>query len=141
MRTLMAAALVAALLSGCDPGSKTNPVNRLNVKDKGAREKAAEELVAQGKDAVPAVIDLMQRGDLTDAMTSAGILARIGGPSVEPLEAYVKDGSKKNRGWACWALGEIGPAAKDALPALKAAEKEASLRNVAAEAIAKIEKR
>jgi len=63
------------------------------------------------------------------AITLLGRLEAEAGPAVPELtEALKQSPYPQNRQRAAWALGKIGPAASDALPALKAAANEADPR-------------
>ncbi|MCA9070686.1 MAG: HEAT repeat domain-containing protein [Planctomycetaceae bacterium] len=76
------------------------------------------------------------------AITFLGRLEKSAGPAVPDLvNALQESPDRHNRERAAWALGKIGPAAKDALPALHAAVKsqDARLERIALLSIAEIE--
>jgi hypothetical protein len=86
--------------------------------------------------AVPGLVRALQSGDVATAEEAGRALARLGAPAVPPLTAELQRGSQI----AAWALGEMGPAAKDAVPALIAAlgDKEKHMRAAALRALGKI---
>lgn len=97
-------------------------------------------IAALGKGAVPKCIEFMKGNDPADALEACSVLAKLGGDAVPALVDLLKKGEGRSRSWAAFALGEMGPAAKEALPALEEAKKVHTLSTVAAEAIAKISK-
>ncbi len=95
---------------------------------------------ALGKGAVPKCLEFMKGDDPADAIEACSVLAKLGGDAVPALVDLLKNGEGRSRSWAAFALGEMGPAAKAALPALEEAKKVHALSTVAAEAIARISK-
>ena len=77
----------------------------------------------------------------TVARCAEDALAYIGAPSVPHLVNALERGDSGLRAQSARALERIAPAAKDALPALREAlkDKEAYVRQAAAEAIEKIQ--
>ncbi|MFH1829788.1 MAG: HEAT repeat domain-containing protein [Pseudomonadota bacterium] len=71
---------------------------------------------------------------------AADALVEIGSGAVPALIAALKDSNQEVRSCAAWALGKIGPAAKDAVPALIAALKDQDweVRYSSAKALRKI---
>lgn len=85
------------------------------------------------------------RGDWREMKNAAESLSKMGEAAVPPLIEALHDRELKVRIAAAHILGEIGPAAKDAVPSLTAALKDrsgipggASMVDVAAEALGKI---
>ncbi|MCC6741495.1 MAG: HEAT repeat domain-containing protein [Planctomycetia bacterium] len=95
-------------------------------------------LAGRGTGTLPVLVYLMTGEDTATAMAAAEEAARIGGPAVPALAGVLGSKAPRGRGWAAWALGEIGPAARDARPALTAALTDPELRAAATEALRKI---
>ena len=104
---------------------------------------AVKALVHLGKDqpgvAVGYLVDAMER-DADLRLEAAMALARIGAASVDSLRGRVGHADAGVRLWAVRSLGEIGPSAKDAIPALEGAagDADAGVRDAAARALKKI---
>lgn len=89
-----------------------------------------------GKRAVPALIKILERNDLTGQYLAAGQLGRLGDQrAVEPLIAVLNLGDSVTSKWAMAALGDIGDnrAVDHLIPLLKGEN-----RWIAAEALGKI---
>jgi hypothetical protein len=95
-------------------------------------------LSRQGSHAIPVLIYLMTGDDTATAIAAAEEAVRIGPDSIPALISVLRSKSPRGRGWAAWALGELGPAAKDARKALTAAQSDPELRVSAGEALRKI---
>jgi HEAT repeat protein len=101
---------------------------------------AAAEMGPKAKDAVPMIADLLWT---ESSLAAARTLARIGRASVSRLlQAIGEEDDWYPRATAAWALGEIGPDARDAIPALEALagdeDQDEDVSRAAAEALAKI---
>ncbi|MEK7467606.1 MAG: HEAT repeat domain-containing protein [Planctomycetota bacterium] len=94
-------------------------------------------LSKQGPAAIPILIYLMTGESTQTAIAAAEEIAKLGAESVPALTALLKS-KAPHRGWAAWALGEIGPPARDAREALQSAESDPALRVAAGEALRKI---
>lgn len=94
------------------------------------------------KELVTTLLDLLDDADAEVRQSVAQALAKIGRQSVSPLVTILKDEKKSaaTRANAAYVLGQIGPAAREAIPALSKAVKEENkdLRKRAAFAIANI---
>ena len=96
---------------------------------KAVREWALEALQAMGPAAAPAAAALARKlGDASLEYTmapvgtghvAAYILGQIGAPAVPALIEALESDSRRARRWAAETLAQIGPAAKDAVPALR----------------------
>ncbi len=106
-------------------------IRLLDARDDHTRQAAAYALGAIGKDATEAIPKLVERlGEpeprrsafetpVTDVALSAAVaLGRMGEDTVGPLERCLADKRPGVRGHAAFALGEIGPVAKAAIPSL-----------------------
>jgi HEAT repeat protein len=87
-----------------------------------------------GKDAVLILIDRLCRYPADEADLAARVLAQIGAPSVPELVKALDDPSPAVRKRALWALGVIGPDAREAIQAISdiLTDKDATLRSLAA---------
>ncbi|KAF0240608.1 MAG: hypothetical protein FD180_4850 [Planctomycetota bacterium] len=94
-------------------------------------------LAKQGPAAIPILIYLMTGESTQTAIAAAEEIAKLGAEAVPALTALLRS-KAPHRGWAAWALGEIGPAARDAREALKSAQSDPELRVAAGEALRKI---
>jgi len=94
-------------------------------------------LAKQGPATIPILIYLMTGESTQTAIAAAEEIAKLGADAVPALSALLRS-KAPHRGWAAWALGEIGPAARDAREALKAAHSDPELRVAAGEALRKI---
>jgi len=94
------------------------------------------------KELVPPLIDALKDSDGEVRQAAAGALLQIGAEAVGPLVEVVKDDKKDKalRANAAYLLGHLGPAAREALPALAGALKDdnAEVRRRAAFAIGSI---
>src|SRR5262249_2051203 len=94
------------------------------------------------KELIPVLLERLTDEDADVRQHVVHTLARIGQPAVAPLLDILKekDGAKEKRANAAYALGKIGPAAREALPALTQAFKapDRELRPRAAFAIAHV---
>jgi HEAT repeat protein len=119
-------------------------VKLLQHKDVALRTESAKTLTARGPDAKEAVAPLataMQDKFPAVRTAASQALAAIGKPAVPDLIRLLKSGDTNVRSRSAWALGKIGPDAKEAIPALTQAAKdpEASVWTEAREAIIKIQ--
>ncbi|MCE9584283.1 MAG: hypothetical protein K8T20_17490 [Planctomycetes bacterium] len=101
---------------------------------------SSAELARGGKEAIPFLLWQLTGDDTPDAMRAADAFVAMGSDAVEPLDKVVRSKAAHGRNWAIWALGKIGATAKPAADGIRAAGKEAAFRQVAAEALLKIEK-
>ncbi len=103
---------------------------------------ALDALAELGPDAAPAIPELIAMIDDTakENFAARWVLAKIGPPAVPALIPLLKSDSRKVRVTAIDALAEIGPAAREALPALQELQSESdrNIRSSASMAIAKI---
>lgn len=85
----------------------------------------------------------LRGGEDLDAMFASERLAEIGRPSVEPLCALLSERGAAHRYFAAAALGEIGPDAEAAVPALieALADADPELRSGGLEALGRIARR
>ncbi len=97
-----------------------------------------KELEGKGKEAIPTCIALLGSEDPSQADRASDLLARIGGDAVPALVQALEAGQDRSRARAALALGRMGPAAREAIPALERAQAVPSLKDAASEAIAKI---
>jgi hypothetical protein len=95
-------------------------------------------LSKQGAVAAPVLVYLMTGDDTATAIAAAEEIAKLGTDGIPALVALLESRAPQGRGWAAWALGEMGKAAKGARPALEKAAKEPALRSAAEEALRKI---
>ncbi len=139
----------ATTLSEIGPPAKAAvPALKEALEDKAwyVRKAAAEALGNMGpaaREAVPA-LEKALKDELENVRVAAGAaLAKLGLPqrAVPVLIAEMEDESGSCRSYAAWTLGEIGAAAKPAVPALKEAleDKVWYVRHAAAEALKKIQ--
>ena len=84
------------------------------------------------------LVKMLQSTNPDVARGAAHDLIMSGATAVPVLLKLLQEGSASVRGYAIQILGEIGPAAKDAVPALEAALQDASLRPAAETALQKI---
>jgi hypothetical protein len=145
---------VAALLQKSCPGAVPELVARLsdpslalrsnvtgalrnNVRDGDPRQHAAHlPAVAAAKKAAAEI------EDTTSEVNLQGALSALGAPAIPYLVADLKHASRDLRWGAAAGLGMMGPAARDALPALEAAAREEKDQTVAdrmAEAIKEVQ--
>jgi HEAT repeat protein len=100
---------------------------------------AAAEIGPAAQDAVPMIADLLWT---ESSLTAARALAKIGRASVPRLVQALREEGWYPRANAAWALGDIGPDARDAIPALEAlagdVDQDEEVSRAAAEALAKI---
>ena len=101
---------------------------------------AVADLGTAGKDAVPALVALLEKADeetLWHVERALGSIGSEAGTAVPALTAKLQDKSPKVRAYAAYALGRIGEAAKPAVPALVTAVKdpEATVRREAVKAV------
>ena len=100
---------------------------------------AAAEIGPAAGEAVPMIADLLWT---ESSLAAARALARIGGASVPRLVQALAEEDWYPRANAAWALGEIGPEAREAIPALEALardeDQDEEVRQAAAEALEKI---
>jgi HEAT repeat protein len=126
---LLGLGFVAAPAAQEDRKDTANLVRRLQGKDVEARAKASLELVRQGKEAVPALLGLVEGKDEDVAGRAIDLLGRIGPAAADAVPALGKIvkadpvAQKSNTLRAMRALGQIGPKAKRAVPELLAALK------------------
>ena len=113
--------------------------------DEVVRIRAAERLAALGRDAEPALprlIDALNASDMKGQFRPMilRVLAGIGRPAVRPLVAALKHEDVRVRSGAAEALGEIGPNAAEAAPAMVGALKDPrpDVRAAAASALASV---
>jgi HEAT repeat protein len=83
------------------------------------------------------------RGDLTVAARAAVALAGVGGPAVPALARAGSADTERSgqvRAVALFALGEMGPVARDALPVIRAGanDRVPAVRNAAARALRQV---
>jgi hypothetical protein len=156
-RNWMVAGLIAVALTACEAenksqngggGSASPPADAANydwvIKAREAEatdpKSASSALAKGGKDALPFLIWQLTGDDTPVAMKAADALVSMGADAVAPLDRVVRSKAAHGRNWAIWALGQIGAPAKSAAPGIKEAGKEAAYRQVAAEALTRIEK-
>ncbi len=95
--------------------------------------------------AVPALVQVLADSSAAVRLEAAAALARLGIPQAQAgipvLVAALKDRTYDSRREAACALGKIGPAARQALPALREAcqDRYQLIRKAAAEALAAVE--
>lgn len=89
---------------------------------------ALERLGTGAEAATPALIDLLEKGNTDASAHAACALANVGDQAVPLLVTAMKN--EKARYWAMLALGEMGPAAKPAVPELVSmlADKDPNVR-------------
>jgi HEAT repeat protein len=80
-----------------------------------------------------------KEAELADAAVSA--LAKIGEPAVTPLVQVLQDGHTHRRRRAAKALGQIGPIAYSAIPALTLGLKDPEFEQAAARALMRVDQR
>jgi HEAT repeat protein len=155
MRTFMILALIAAFFPPLAAAQDKKPANdpkkllaRLlddvkQTKDVDRQVQAAMGLADFGSDAAPALPALLaalesKNEDLR--LNSAIVLGKIGKASVAPLAELLDTGDKDVRFYAIWALGWVGPEARDVAPTLiKAmADKDDNIRRKAAYSLGRI---
>jgi HEAT repeat protein len=87
-----------------------------------------------GKDAVPVLIERLCRYPADEADLAARVLAQIGAPSVPELVKALDDPSPAVHKRALWALGVIGPDAREAVQPVSnfLTDKDATIRSLAA---------
>jgi HEAT repeat protein len=87
-----------------------------------------------GKDAVPILIERLCRYPADEADLAARVLAQVGAPSVPELVKVLDDTSPAARKRALWALGVIGPDAREAVQPVSnfLTDKDATMRALAA---------
>jgi HEAT repeat protein len=111
--------------------------------DEDIRNLAADALAELGPAAAPAIPDLiaLMGEDFNHNYLARWVLASIGSAAVPALLPLLQSESKKVRATAIDTLAEIGPAAREALPALQdlALKSDKNTRMTIASAIAKIE--
>jgi len=95
-------------------------------------------LAAGGAGAMPVLAWIMTGPDTADAIAAAEEAAAIGPPAIPGLLAILDSNASRGRGWAAWALGEMGPKAAAALPSLEKAADDGAAGAAAREAILKI---
>lgn len=106
-------------------------IRLLDAQDVGTRNDAARLLEAIGRDAAPAVPKLIEKlaepeprrraveMPVTDVGLSAAVaLGAIGDDALEPLVDSLRDQRPRVRELAAFALGEMGPDAREAVPSL-----------------------
>ena len=101
---------------------------------------AANALAKGGKDALPFLVWQLTGDDTPVAMKAADALVSMGADAVPALDRIVRSKAAHGRNWAIWALGQIGAASKPAASGIRDAGKEPAFRQVAAEALSRIEK-
>jgi hypothetical protein len=104
---------------------------------------AVEALAAAGPQAIPAILAELRRDDRRFSWAVAA-MARMGPDAVEPVAALLNDSDYFMRKIAYQTLGEMGPIAMPAVPALqRAAQQDGDPRNrgLAANAISQITRR
>ncbi|KAF0240611.1 MAG: hypothetical protein FD180_4853 [Planctomycetota bacterium] len=101
---------------------------------------AASALAKGGKEALPFLVWQLTGDDTPVAMKAADALVSMGADAVPALDRVVRSKAAHGRNWAIWALGQIGAAAKPASAGIRDAGKEPAFRQVAAEALLRIEK-
>ena len=113
--------------------------------DEVIRIRAAERFAALGRDAEPALTNLIDALNASEMHSQfrpmiLQVLAGIGRPAVRPLVAALKDEDVRVRSGAAEALGKIGPDAAEAAPALVDALKDPrpDVRAAAAAALASV---
>jgi HEAT repeat protein len=138
----------AAALEGVQPGSGAglgDVEHMLNDRDEKVRINAAQalgELGPRAKASIPALIAALNAfGRDGNACEIARALGKIGPEGIQALIEYLKNGSRSERHWAAFALGEIGPVAKASIPALTEAAKDPLLATIANDALQKIQAR
>lgn len=98
---------------------------------------------AQAKEAIPLLRQALDDRDEGVRQTAAEALVKLGVPgrAVPVLIASLEDKHWCNRRWAAKILGDVGPPAKAAIPALRKALKDehAEVREAATEALKKIQ--
>jgi HEAT repeat protein len=119
------------------------PILRAGLKlEQEARDVATQAIAELGPAAAPAIPDLIALigEDFNDNYLARWVLVSIGSASVPALIPLLQSESKKVRATAVDILAEIGPAAREALPALHylAEESDKNTRMMVAAAIAKI---
>ena len=130
--------IVAVPIAKLSKGDREYIASLVKTKGKPDDEKQ-KEAVYQGKTISQWVEVLKHEGN--SARRAAIALGKIGPDAVPALIEALKDKDKEVHRLAVYALGQIGPAAKDAVPALKAlSETEPSVRRSVAKALKQIEK-
>jgi hypothetical protein len=90
---------------------------------------AVEQLAAVGPKAIPAILDELRRDDRTYSWAAA-TMAKMGPGAVEPVSALLADRDSFMRKIGYMTLGQMGPIALSAVPALqRAAQQETDGRN------------
>ncbi len=86
------------------------------------------------------LIDRLRKAGNDERQTVSRALGRIASPAVAPVAELLKDPRPEVRYWAAISLGEMGAAARSAVPALQAAtnDNDSSVRNYASAALRKI---
>src|SRR5262249_49506989 len=131
MRRLLCGVLPACLALACvrgadekaeETGKRVTELSAaLKSKDVAARKSAAKALADLGGESRPAVGalgDAMLDEDLQVRLDAARALIGVGRPAVPALLAVLKERDRNARKLAAQALGEIGPAARSAIPQL-----------------------
>lgn len=116
-------------------------VELLQARNPFQRSVAARVLGSIGPEAASAVPQLVDRLDDEFAAHEVVVaLSRIGKPAVSRLASAVESGTPTARLHAIVTLGRIGPAAREAVPALRRARLEKSLADTAAQSLQAIER-
>jgi HEAT repeat protein len=108
------------------------------------RRKAVRALAALGAEAapaVPALIELLSARDPALRSEAAEALGRIGKPAVGPLLAALKQEDEEQRRALVIALALVGPAAREAVPALTPLRQDPVLGPWVKRALQRIERR
>jgi len=113
---------------------------------------ALREIGVAARPALPQMIAALADEDLVVRMTVALAIGRLGNEAVTAVDALMTAGNERPDDWisvplrdmrraVCWALGEIGPGARHALPLMREWTRFYRVRWVSEAAIAKIEGR
>src|SRR5262249_53726003 len=123
VRTTLLALLLSAgaLPAGPKADEGRELLAQLGDRDIGVRQAAARELTKLGPqdgEAVPVLVASLNDPDENVRQAVTGALARIGKPAVPALTKSLSASEPRTRRHACLALGQIGPDARAAPPAL-----------------------
>jgi hypothetical protein len=119
------------------------PVAELIAAAKELKAGAVDALAAAGSKAIPAILAELRRDDRRYSWATAA-MAKMGPEAIEPVAALLDDSDYFMRKIAYMTLGEMGPTAMPAVPALqRAAQRDQDPRNrgLAANAISQITRR
>ena len=112
-------------------------IGQLSDEDETAAFNAAYALGEAGEPAIQPLIDAMKSDSEYEARNATYGLAAMGKPAVQPLIRELSDPRPQTRRFAVETLGDIGPAAAEAVPEMAelTTDEDGSIRRAAAEAL------